>query len=91
VVLGLCLGFMHGSCSRTDGADTQYDIGDERLARGLVDLFEQRRLEKGELLKPDGIFNQQMEPLESDSVRACMLRDRLSGDFRPALTQAGLE
>ena len=72
-------------------ADAKDDFSDQRLPCHRIDVLQQDRFEKGELLKPHGIVYEDRELLESNLIGSRVGGDRLADDVGPLPTQAYLE
>lgn len=76
---------------RRDLPHTQHNFG-EKLRLGLgLQLSQERRLEEGELLEPDGILDGQIELFETDLGRPGMRSDGLTDEIVPVTLQAEFE
>ena len=71
--------------------DAQHDFSHQLFPGHPVHLFQQHRLEEGQLLQPHGIMHIDVELFESDLVGARVGGDRFAHDLGPMASQARLE
>lgn len=63
----------------------QHDVSDALMPCHRVDLLDQCRLEKHQLLQPERIIHYEVEFSKSDLIGLAVLCDLIAGDLRPAL------
>lgn len=74
-----------------DFAHTQDDVGQQFRSGFRVEFGEERRLQKRQLLEPDGILDEQIEFVEADLDGPGVRADRLSDENRPLLLDPHLD
>ena len=74
-----------GVCGRRDLTYAKDDLLDRLRAGDFVQFVEERRLQERELLKPNGVSDDQMKFLETNMGRPGLRRDWFSDDVRPVM------
>lgn len=93
--LGDLNGLGHGTPDGRTGlrylTDAEGEIGDHFRPRPLIELGQQRRLQKNQLLQPHGISDNEVEFFEPKMCRPRVRSDRLPDHLAPLLLKAQFE